>query len=227
MGTRTSRLLCWLMSVLLCAQLVPTQALAYPAPQVVEGTYSFTTATAIDNSIHVADTFTFREDCFMRSSFLGCTHLSELSAQLAMSSFGWFGEAGDPYEDNIGDTGHNMKNLLSAMGFSNVQTNGYCQSDTLTDSVGVARRTAHHIGGRQHVHPACRTHTQQRLQARVGRQLYRWQRELAVGIRTTGVAGGLMSAALAAMLRLRQGRGQRCLSRLSCSHPPGPLRTSL
>ncbi|MDO4807997.1 MAG: hypothetical protein Q4A07_12220 [Coriobacteriales bacterium] len=143
MRTRTSRLLCWLMSVLLCAQLVPTQALAYPAPQVVEGTYSFTTATAIDNSIHVADTFTFREDCFMRSSFLGCTHLSELSAQLAMSSFGWFGEAGDPYEDNIGDTGHNMKNLLSAMGFSNVQTNGYCQSDTLTDSVGVAvgRRT--------------------------------------------------------------------------------------
>lgn len=74
----------------------------------------------------------------MQSSFVENTHLAELSAQVSLASVGWFGDPGDPYEDDTHDTGHNIRGMLESMGFSDVQTNGYYSSQTLPDSVGVA-----------------------------------------------------------------------------------------
>ena len=136
MRNRTLRLLCWLMSILLCLQLAPIQAFAYPKPQTVEGTYGFTKTQS--GYQQATDSFAFYEDCFMRSSFYGCTHLAELSAQVALASVGWYGNPGDPYADAVDNTGKNIREMLTSMGFANVQTNGYYSSDSLPDSVGVA-----------------------------------------------------------------------------------------
>ncbi len=145
------RLTSCITTVAIAASLVPTPALANAqdtsfigalvgaeaeTSAVIEGDYNFT-ATRMSN-LQMSDHFTFREDCFQRSSFLGCSHLAVLSAQLAEASQGWFGNDLDPYEDNLGETGHNMVAMLSAMGFSNVEVNDYCGIDTQENSMGVA-----------------------------------------------------------------------------------------
>lgn len=135
MRKRVRKALCWVMSLLLCWELVPASALAYPQPQVVEGTYAYETVESGGSSR--SEPFTFREDCFMRSSFLGCTHLPDLSAQAVLASRVWFGESGDPYGDAVDDMDRNVKNALTAMGFSDVEGNQYYHSDSLPDSAGV------------------------------------------------------------------------------------------
>lgn len=136
MRSRTFKALCWIMSLLLCWELVPASAFAYPQPQVVEGTYAYKSAPS--GASGKTEPFAFREDCFMRSSFLGCTHLSDLSAQMTLASLAWFGELGDPYEDAVDDMDRNVKDALTAMGFSDVEANQYYHSDSLPDSAGVA-----------------------------------------------------------------------------------------
>ncbi|MBQ6624095.1 MAG: hypothetical protein IJH57_05725 [Mogibacterium sp.] len=103
---------------------------------VTEGKYNFTSNEL--KNIQIEDHFKFREDCFMRSSFLGCNHLLELSAQLAISTASWYGEKIDPYEIDPSNNGRNAVNLLKSMGFEDVETNKYYTIDELEDSCAAA-----------------------------------------------------------------------------------------
>lgn len=103
---------------------------------VTEGKYNFTSNEL--KNIQIEEHFKFREDCFMRSSFLGCNHLLELSAQLAISTASWYGEKIDPYEIDPSNNGRNAVDLLKSMGFEDVETNKYYTIDELEDSCAAA-----------------------------------------------------------------------------------------
>ncbi len=168
------RLTSCVVTAALVSSLVPAPALATaanPRP-VIEDDYSFT-ATRASNQ-QVEDHFAFREDCFQRSSFLGCSHLAELSAQLALASQAWFGPNEDPYEDNVGETEHNMVAMLAAMDFSDVEANTYCSTDTQADSIGVA------VGVRQVVQDG-ETYTLVAIVPRTGGYKREWIGNFTVG----------------------------------------------
>lgn len=96
-----------------------------------EGSWQF---TATDTGAPAQDRFLLREDCFFRSSFEGCTHLAELSMQAALASSEKIGEGSERYAQG----GGNITALLSAMGFEDVETNAYYQTEPLADSAAAA-----------------------------------------------------------------------------------------
>lgn len=97
-----SRILSCVLALLLCCALVPANALAEASSTGVPA---------------------FRVDCFERSSFLGCTHLAALSAQLCLDS---------------NDTAL-LRERLEGFGFTDVAANAFAAQDIrdLTDSMGV------------------------------------------------------------------------------------------
>ena len=90
---------------------------------VITGTYQFTSTK--DANRQIEDHFVFREDCFLRSSFDGCSHLEELSAQTALASASWYGPQIDPYEKDYRENAHNLVGMLEAMGFEDIETNAW------------------------------------------------------------------------------------------------------
>ncbi len=130
----SKRLLSVLLIIAMLFSAFPFVALAEETDSsfVTEGSFQFASKEYFNKQLH--DTFTFREDCFMRSSYLGCCHLVELSAQVAISSDGWYGPEEDMYEVDHSDHGHNLKNMLKEMGFENISLNTYYTSETLDDS---------------------------------------------------------------------------------------------
>ncbi len=113
---------------------------------ITEGTYSFTADGG--GNVQEQDTFVFREDCFMRSSFSGCAHLAELSAQAAMASASRYGEGPDRYEKDPSGNARNVTELLTAAGFEDVETNRYYTLEKQENSMGTAvgRRTVRAFG---------------------------------------------------------------------------------
>ena len=67
-----------------------------PSVYALTGSFNFTSNE--NSNIQGEDTFIYRNDCFKRSSFLGCSHLEALSAQVALASTSWYGENVDKYE---------------------------------------------------------------------------------------------------------------------------------
>ena len=131
------KVLCMLLCALLATTSLPLLAYAADtdASFVTKGTYSFTTNE--NSNIQAIDSFTFREDCFMRSSHLGCCHLYELSASAALASTSRYGDEPDPYEIDPSNNGQNIKKMLEDMGFSDVATNQYYTLEKLEDSAAV------------------------------------------------------------------------------------------
>ena len=103
---------------------------------VTTGTYHYTSNE--DSNIQESDTFVFREDCFMRSSYSGCDHLLLLSAQASIASASRYGAEPDLYEKDPSDNGYNIKNMLKDMGFKDVETNKYYTVEKLENSAAVA-----------------------------------------------------------------------------------------
>jgi hypothetical protein len=84
---------------------------------VIEGTYNF--ASNEGAFVPEDDSFVYRDDCFTRSSFLGCQHLEILSAQISVASAAKF------YPDSK-DFSSNPENVIDALkkfGFSDVSVN--------------------------------------------------------------------------------------------------------
>jgi len=79
------------------------------------------------------DNFSFSEDCFKRSSFLGGCHLATLSIQTAGASLST--SQGAEHEPNKGDI---IKDLLTKLGFNNIELNSYYTVEDKQDSAGVS-----------------------------------------------------------------------------------------
>ena len=124
--------------VLFCGIPFSSYAETSDKPQVIRGTYSFTSNEAEINQQGI-DTFEFREECFMRSSYLGCSHLMTLSAQAAISSASRWGDGVDPDQsDDPSGNAENVIDLLTAMGFSDVETNKYYTLEKQENSAAAA-----------------------------------------------------------------------------------------
>lgn len=128
--------------VVLCTALlagsIPGTVLA-DEPQVITGTYSYTSAEG--SNIQGTDSFVFREDCFMQSSFTGCAHLAAISAQAALASGSRYGDSVDPYAVDPSGNAANITALLSSMGFSDVEANAWYSLEKEENSCGVAMGT--------------------------------------------------------------------------------------
>lgn len=124
--------------VLFCGIPFSSYAETSDKPYVIRGTYSFTSNEAEINQ-QGNDTFEFREECFMRSSYLGCSHLMTLSAQAAISSASRWGDEVDPDQsDDPSGNAENVIDLLTAMGFSDVETNKYYTLEKQENSAAAA-----------------------------------------------------------------------------------------
>lgn len=103
---------------------------------VKEGTFQYTSSE--NSNIQGKGSFVYRDDCFMHSSYIGCSHLTTLSLKVAMSSHSYFGSETDKYEKDTSDGGHNVKEMLKAMGFENIEDNRYYHREMMVNSSGVA-----------------------------------------------------------------------------------------
>ena len=139
MLTRIRKPLCALTAALLLIAALPITSLAADwAPQEVSGTYHYTTNEG-DINQQGTDTFTYRDKCFMRSSFTGCSHLMTLSAQVAIASASRWGDGVDPtMADDPSANAQNVTQMLRDMGFSDVETNKYYTLEKQVNSAGVA-----------------------------------------------------------------------------------------
>lgn len=126
-------------SIVLCTALItgsiPGTVFA-DEPQVITGTYTFTSSEG--SNIQYTDDFVFREDCFMQSSFIGCSHLAAISAQASLASSSRYGDAIDPYGIDTSGNAVNLINFLTAAGFSDVEANTWYTLQNEENSCGVA-----------------------------------------------------------------------------------------
>ena len=131
-------LLCILAAMIgVCSVPVTSVASEAPAPETIEITYRFNPGVTEDTGYIPSDTVIWWDDCFTRSSFLGCSHLAEISAAAALSS--------TPYADPSLTPTQNeplapkyVTEFLTAAHFQDVETNKYYTTRQEEDSVGAA-----------------------------------------------------------------------------------------
>ncbi len=138
MRKTTIRGLAILLAVILLTGSLPLGAAADSTwtPATIQGTYSYTSNEGSNKQC--TDHFTYRDDCFMRSSFLGCGHLTELSAKVCLASASRYGEGEDEYDTSPVNNGINLVRMMNAMGFKDVETNNYYNLEKLENSCGVS-----------------------------------------------------------------------------------------
>ena len=119
-------------AVLLCT--FPATSIAAPAvvSETIDFTYHFN-AGVTENT----DQVTWRDDCFTRSSFLGCCHLAEVSAAAALASTPYYNSAMTPTQNEPLAPKY-IKEFLSLAHFRDVETNTYYTTRAAENSVGAA-----------------------------------------------------------------------------------------
>ncbi len=132
--------ICAAVAALLVLGCLPLNSMAEDAwaPSVVSGSYSYTSNESEAN-VQRSDSFVYRDECFMRSSYTGCIHLMTLSAQAALASASRWGDEEDPeYTDDPSATAKNIVDMLVSMGFSDVETNKYYTLEKQVNSASAA-----------------------------------------------------------------------------------------
>lgn len=89
---------------------------------IISGDYQYSSSIG---GVQLQNTFEYRDDCFTRSSYLGCKHLESLSIQVAASSISFYSQDQDTYEIATEDNAHNVIDFLTKMEFEDIETNQY------------------------------------------------------------------------------------------------------
>ena len=118
-------------------------------PEVIEITYSFSGDAR--GGLLPTDKVTWRDDCFMRSSYLGCCHLAEVSAAAALASSPYINPSLTPTQ-NEPLAPRYVKKFLKAAHFQDVETNKYytVRSEENSAAAAMGHKTIQEIG-RAHV----------------------------------------------------------------------------
>lgn len=103
--------------------------------EVIKGTYKY--VSNADNKVQSQNTFEYRDDCFTRSSYLGCKHLEVLSIQIASTSVSYY-EEDDKYETDPSQNAKNVIEMLDKIHFVDIKTNDYYTTEKHENSIGVA-----------------------------------------------------------------------------------------
>ena len=101
---------------------------------IISGDYQYSSSIG---GVQLQNTFEYRDDCFTRSSYLGCKHLESLSIQVAASSISFYSQEQDTYEIATEDNAHNVIDFLTKMEFEDIETNQYYKTEKHENSVGV------------------------------------------------------------------------------------------
>ena len=98
----------------------------------IAGTYQY---SAVDDSVKQnKNTFQYVEECFTRSSFLGCSHLEILSIQAATASISRYSDYNELASD---ENAKNIVDLLNKLEFKNIAKNTYYSTEKRENSMGV------------------------------------------------------------------------------------------
>ena len=107
----------------LCSFPAAALAAGNVVPETIEITYSFNSGEA-EGGLLPTDKVTWRDDCFLRSSYLGCCHLAEVSAAAALASSPYVNPSLTPTQNEPLAPKY-VKEFLSAAHFQDVETNKY------------------------------------------------------------------------------------------------------
>lgn len=130
-------ILCILASAMtLCSFPAASLAAGTAGPETIEITYSFTSGEE-GSGLLPTDKVTWRDDCFLRSSYLGCCHLAEVSAAAALASTPYANPSLTPAQNEPLAPKY-VKEFLSAAHFQDVETNKYYTVMTEDNSVAAA-----------------------------------------------------------------------------------------
>lgn len=105
------------------AKLWAAVASADPAPYTKSGRFQF--AESVLYSSQSTDEYYFSEEWFRQSSYNENLKLAKLSMQTTLASVSYFDPAEDRSETDPSNNAYNLKNLLSDIGFRDIQTNAY------------------------------------------------------------------------------------------------------
>ena len=130
-----------LLALIMAMGVLPASAFA--AQQREEGTFTFT--LTFSGNTQSEEAFLFDEAYFLAPSSEESLPLAELSALVALASASRYGAEPDPMEADPSDSEENLRAMLSAMGFEDVESNAYCSVEKLADSAGVT--VAHRMVG--------------------------------------------------------------------------------
>ena len=108
-----------------------------PVLETIEITYRFNPGVTEDTGYIPSDTVIWWDDCFTRSSFLGCSHLAELSAAAALCSTPYVDPSLTPTQNEPLAPKY-ITEFLTAAHFQDVETNKYYTTRQEEDSVGTA-----------------------------------------------------------------------------------------
>lgn len=125
--------------IMLSTLLLPTVkvfAQSNNSSAVIKGTYQFSSDEG--KNIQSQNTFEYRDECFTRSSFLGCKELEMLSIQAASASVSYYGPEIDKAEIDPSVGSHNITEMLNKMKFKDVSTNKYYKTEKHESSMAVA-----------------------------------------------------------------------------------------
>ncbi len=105
-------------------------------PETIEITYSFNSGET-EGGLLPTDKVTWRDDCFQRSSYLGCCHLAEVSAAAALASSPYIDSSLTPTE-NEPLAPRYITEFLSKAHFQDVETNKYYTTRSEENSAAAA-----------------------------------------------------------------------------------------
>ena len=105
-------------------------------PETIEITYSFNSGET-EGGLLPTDKVTWRDDCFQRSSYLGCSHLAEVSAAAALASSPYINPSLTPTQ-NESLAPRYVTEFLSKAHFRDVETNKYYTTRSEENSAAAA-----------------------------------------------------------------------------------------
>jgi len=132
------RIILFALAAALLLSAVPVSAFAAGSdPETIEIVYSFSSDTAGTGGLLPTDKVTWRDDCFLRSSYLGCCHLAEMSAAASLAGMPYSDASRTPKENEALSPKY-IKEFLSKAHFEDVETNKYYTVYTEENSAGAA-----------------------------------------------------------------------------------------
>lgn len=123
-------------AVTLCSFPAGASVLKDAVPEMFEFTYSFNSGEEAGGLLPT-DKVTWRDDCFLRSSYVGCCHLAEVSAAAALASSPYINSSLTPTE-NEPLAPRYIKEFLTKAHFQDVETNKYYTTRSEENSAAAA-----------------------------------------------------------------------------------------
>ena len=100
--------------LVLLSLIYPTLVTAKTSDEVITGTYEYSSLT---ENIIKENTYTYKDEYFAKSSYIGNEELEILSIETSSASISKYGD------DSV--SSDNINKMLKSMNFSNIMTNNY------------------------------------------------------------------------------------------------------